>query len=78
MATCENKCKGCTNPTKLDKTRSTVITLIASLIDVEANLQFHELLVKWELNKINDGEVELKGVHEKLHFVLGQILMFCI
>ncbi len=37
--------------------------------DVEANLQFHELLVKRELNIIKDGEVKFRDVHEKLHYV---------
>jgi hypothetical protein len=69
LATCESKCKGCSNPTKLDKTRSIITTFITSLKVVESNLQFHELLVKRELNKINDGEVELKDVHEKLHSI---------
>ncbi len=69
--------KGCPNPIELDKARSTITTLIASLRDVEANLQFHELLVKKEHNKIKDGEIELKDVHEKLRSILG-ILMFCI
>jgi hypothetical protein len=79
LVTCESKCKGCSNPTKLDKTRSIITTFIASLKDVEASLQFHELLVKKELNKINDEEVELKDVHEKLHSIFRlDFLMFYI
>jgi hypothetical protein len=39
------------------------------LKDVEAYLQFHELLVKREHNRIKDGEIELKDVHEKLHSI---------
>ncbi len=69
MVACESKCQGCPNPVHLDKTRSIVTTLIASLKDVEANLQFHELLVKREHNKIKDGEIELKDVHGKLCFI---------
>jgi len=30
LATCQSKCKGCSNPTELDKTRSIVTTLNAS------------------------------------------------
>ncbi len=67
MATCESKCKGCSNPTKLDKIYCHYIN--CKLKDVEANLQFHELLMKRELNMIKDGEVELRDVHEKLHSV---------
>jgi hypothetical protein len=61
----------------LDKTKATIITLTASLKDVEVDLQFHELPMKRELNKIKDGEVELKDVHERLHYVF-RILMFWI
>ncbi len=69
MAACENKCQSCPNPVKLDKVRSIVTTLITSLKDVEVDLQFHELLVKREHNKIKNGEIELKDVHEKLHSI---------
>jgi hypothetical protein len=53
----------------LDKIKTIVTTLATSLKDVEVHLQFHELLVKKELNKIKDGEVELKDVHERLHSI---------
>jgi len=39
------------------------------LKDVEANLQFHEILMNKELNMIKDEEVGLRDVHEKLHSV---------
>jgi hypothetical protein len=53
----------------LDKTKAIITTLTTSLKDVEVDLQFHELLMKRELNMIKDGEVELKDVHERLHYV---------
>jgi hypothetical protein len=53
----------------LDKTKATVTTLATSLKDVEVDSQFHELLMKRELNMIKDGEVEFKDVHERLHYV---------
>jgi chromosome segregation ATPase len=67
LSTCESKCQVC--PKKLDKTRATITTLTASLKDLEVDLQFHEKLVKRELNKIKDGEVDFKDVHERFHFV---------
>jgi len=69
LSTCESKCQGCPNPKKLDKTKAIVTTLATSLKDVEVHLQSHELLVKRELNTIKDGEIELKDVHERLHFI---------
>jgi hypothetical protein len=38
LAACESKCQGCPNTVELDKTKSIVTTLIASLRDVETNL----------------------------------------
>jgi hypothetical protein len=69
LAACENKCQSCPNLVKLEKIRSTITTLIASLKDVEVDLQFHELLVKREHNRIKDGEIEFKDVHEKLRSI---------
>jgi hypothetical protein len=65
----ESKCQGCPNLIKLDKTKNNVTTLIASLRVVQADLQFHKLLLKREHNRIKDGEVELKDVHEKLRSI---------
>ncbi len=69
LAACENKCQCCPNQVELNKARNIIITLIASLRDVKADLQFHELLVKREHNKIKDGEIELKDAHEKLRSI---------
>jgi hypothetical protein len=69
LATCESKCQGCPNPIELGKVRNIVTTLIASLMVVKVDLQFHDLLVKREHNMIKDGEIELKDVHEMIHSI---------
>ncbi len=73
MVGCESKCKGCPNLIKLDKAKNNVTTLIASLKDVERDLQFHKLLLNREHNRIKDGEVELKDVHEKLRSIFRDL-----
>ncbi len=68
MVACESKCQGCLDLVKLGKEKNIVTTLIASLKVVETDLQFHDLLVKKEHNRIKDGEIEFNDVHEMLHF----------